>query len=124
MIMRFRDTVPGRAIRRLPAGEQILDLGRKAVQPYYWVKSLKYRKIGRTTWLLVNSRDAVTRRALAGRLKDRELETERLRINLRCAKGPLLIRPRSTDVEVIKGIFRFGEYRAIQGPIRGRESFT
>jgi hypothetical protein len=64
--MRFRDTVPGRAIRRLPAGEQILDLGRKAVQPYYWVKSLKYRKIGRTTWLLVNSRDAVTRRALAG----------------------------------------------------------
>jgi FkbM family methyltransferase len=113
--MRFRETPLGQTICRLPAGDQLLDLGKMMLKPYYWTKSLKYRWVGRTAWLLANAQDGLTRRAIQGRLTDRELGSERLRLNLRCANGPLLVRPRTTDIEVIREVFRFGEYHALRG---------
>jgi len=113
--MRFRETACGRMILRLPAGDKVLAIGRTFLTPYYWAESLRYKQVGRLTWLLANARDAQTLRALTGRLRDTERRAERLQINLRCAKGPLLVRPEDSDIEVIKEIFRFGEYRPIRG---------
>ena len=113
--MRFRERPIGRTITGIPGGEWALSLGGTILKVYYWCKHNAYWQLGALPWILIQSRDGLTRRTLINYLSQSERTKKCLPIHLRCVDGTLLVRPNSTDRRLVKQIFGDGEYRPIRG---------